>query len=110
MNEDSAVRYWEGYGKIAFDAGQRSIYTTCTLKIPLSLTRGAGAGGSGSGGGESFDAENASMDGLNGLAVVDNNKNNSREEYREVRCCFSVTIRRDAWGIPVAIMGQWIVS
>ena len=22
MDEDSAVRYWEGYGKIAFDAGQ----------------------------------------------------------------------------------------
>jgi len=21
MDEDSAVRYWEGYGKIAFDAG-----------------------------------------------------------------------------------------
>lgn len=32
------------------------------------------------------------------------------EEYREIKCCFSVTIRRDAWGVPVAIMGQWIVS
>ncbi|CAD6581228.1 MAG: hypothetical protein TREMPRED_002944 [Tremellales sp. Tagirdzhanova-0007] len=30
------------------------------------------------------------------------------EEYREIECCFSVTIRRDAWGVPVAIMGQWI--
>ena len=32
------------------------------------------------------------------------------EEYREIKCSFSVTIRRDAWGVPVAIMGQWIVS
>lgn len=32
------------------------------------------------------------------------------EVYREIKCCFSVTIRRDAWGVPVAIMGQWIVS
>lgn len=32
------------------------------------------------------------------------------EEYREMKCAFSVTIRRDAWGVPVAIMGQWIVS
>jgi hypothetical protein len=22
MSEDSAVRYWEGYGKIAFDSGE----------------------------------------------------------------------------------------
>lgn len=34
----------------------------------------------------------------------------SGEVYREIKCCFSVTIRRDAWGVPVAIMGQWIVS
>jgi hypothetical protein len=32
-----------------------------------------------------------------------------QESYREIKCCFSVTIRRDAWGVPVAIMGQWIV-
>jgi len=25
MDEDSAVRYWEGYGKIAFDAGKSRI-------------------------------------------------------------------------------------
>lgn len=36
--------------------------------------------------------------------------NKSGEVYREIKCCFSVTIRRDAWGVPVAIMGQWIVS
>ena len=26
MDEDSAVRYWEGYGKIAFDAGTSLSY------------------------------------------------------------------------------------
>lgn len=32
MDEDSAVRYWEGYGKIAFDAGQsRPVLYTFSL-------------------------------------------------------------------------------
>lgn len=32
------------------------------------------------------------------------------EEYRVIKTCFSMTIRRDRYDIPVAIMGQWIVS
>lgn len=29
-------------------------------------------------------------------------------EYRIVKCCFSFTIRRDSWGIPIALIGNWI--
>jgi hypothetical protein len=32
------------------------------------------------------------------------------EEFRVIKTCFSITIRRDRYGIPVAIMGSWIVS
>jgi len=34
MMEESAVNYWEKYGKIAFDAGQKAVLTSCLLKGP----------------------------------------------------------------------------
>lgn len=103
MDEDSAVRYWEGYGKMAFDEGQRSTYISCTLKIPLSFTTGdyplrqLGCDGEL----DNYEAKDGAVIPV-GVAV--------KEEYREIKCCFSLTIRRDAWGIPIAIIGQWIVS
>lgn len=89
---------------LTWNVGQRSIYTTTTLKIPLSLTTRPGpralpaeplplAPGA--------DQQSDTGSGMGTAAV---------ESYREIKCCFSVTIRRDAWGVPVAIMGQWIVS
>ena len=120
MDEDSAVRYWEGYGKIAFDAGkyllplrrttanevgQRSIYTTTTLKIPQSLTKHSNPHhGHGHSQGHGRPPDSDMSDAGSGVLVQ------AQESYREIKCCFSVTIRRDAWGVPVAIMGQWIVS
>ncbi|KAI8054696.1 hypothetical protein BDF22DRAFT_680570 [Syncephalis plumigaleata] len=35
MSEDSAVNYWEKYGNIAFDAGQKAVLTSCVLKNNL---------------------------------------------------------------------------
>ncbi|KAI9598954.1 hypothetical protein BDF19DRAFT_429629 [Syncephalis fuscata] len=35
MSEDSAVNYWEKYGNIAFDAGQKAVLTSCILKNNL---------------------------------------------------------------------------
>nr|XP_019042389.1 transcriptional regulatory protein [Kwoniella bestiolae CBS 10118]OCF21319.1 transcriptional regulatory protein [Kwoniella bestiolae CBS 10118] len=113
MDEESAVRYWEGYAKIAFDQNQRSMYISCTLHIPLSLTRhkprhlSAAPTPNPSKSAypvppldlalpQSYAADGASSD--NGVL----------DEFREIKCCFSVTIRRDTWGVPVAIMGQWI--
>ncbi len=103
MDEDSAVHYWEAYGKTAFDGGLLSTDVSCTLKIPLSLTRG-----------EYPPGELARDGDLNGHEAKDGASvpvaTAVKEGYREIKCCFSLTIRRDAWGIPVAIMGQWIVS
>lgn len=121
MDEDSAVRYWEGYGKIAFDPSQRAMSILCTLHIPLSLTRHRPQRLA------NTNPANVSKSATSGppqapytpdLALPQQNMFNDGvgsdagtvvgEEYREMRCAFSVTIRRDAWGVPVAIMGQWI--
>ncbi|KAG5366695.1 Regulator of drug sensitivity 2 [Yarrowia sp. B02] len=32
MSEDSAVNYWEKYGNIAFDSGQKAVLTSCNLR------------------------------------------------------------------------------
>lgn len=32
MSEESAVNYWEKYGNIAFDAGQKAVLTSCNLR------------------------------------------------------------------------------
>lgn len=34
MAEESTVNYWEKYGNIAFDAGQKAVLTSCLLKNP----------------------------------------------------------------------------
>ncbi|KAI9311588.1 hypothetical protein BX666DRAFT_1867847 [Dichotomocladium elegans] len=33
MAEDAVVNYWEKYGNIAFDSGQKAVLTSCLLKI-----------------------------------------------------------------------------
>ncbi len=32
MSEDSSVNYWEKYGDIAFDRGQKAVLTSCVLR------------------------------------------------------------------------------
>ncbi|ORX33425.1 hypothetical protein BD324DRAFT_639734 [Kockovaella imperatae] len=119
MDEDSAVRYWERYAKIAFDSGQRSLTTSCILKIPVSLTRSRWVRSSAtplSHNGKLAASTNVDFalpqpmisdrpGGDVGSGVA---SDTGIEDYRLIKCCFSVTIRRDAWGVPVAIMGQWI--
>ena len=67
MGEQSAVNFWEKYGSIAFDKGQKAVLTSCTL-----ITR-------------------------------DQNKIGKKHE-----CCFSFTIRRDRYNIPICIVGNFI--
>lgn len=64
MSEESAVNFWEKYGSIAFDKGQKAVLTSCNLR---------------------------SKDGT---------------QYRN--CCFSFTIRRDRYNIPICIVGNFI--
>ncbi|TPX63206.1 hypothetical protein SpCBS45565_g06753 [Spizellomyces sp. 'palustris'] len=79
MNEDSAVNYWEKYGNIAFDAGQKAVLTSCVLRNP---------------------ADDTAPDG-EGLV---------RHKGKEVQCCFSFTIRRDRYNIPLLIAGNFLIA
>ncbi|TPX76826.1 hypothetical protein CcCBS67573_g01907 [Chytriomyces confervae] len=74
MSEESAVNYWEKYGNIAFDAGQKAILTSCVLKKPDEDREAAAA----------------------------------RTLKEGVNCCFSFTIRRDRYSIPIIIAGNFL--
>ncbi|BEJ14700.1 hypothetical protein CspHIS471_0404670 [Cutaneotrichosporon sp. HIS471] len=122
MDEDSAVRYWEGYGKVAFEKGQSSLYTHCTLKIPLSLTRAQPARTQGNTPAHDPTLAMTTVSdfhlppslAMSSLAMSSNSGPSGplhgtiEEEFRVIKTCFSITIRRDRYGIPVAIMGSWI--
>ncbi|PWN92360.1 hypothetical protein FA10DRAFT_227813 [Acaromyces ingoldii] len=77
MEEESAVNYWEKYGAVSFDPGQKAVLTSCVLK-----TR----------------------------AKTSSTESSSSEEtdVRHIPCCFSFTIRRDAWSIPCLIVGNFL--
>jgi hypothetical protein len=79
MAEESAVNYWEKYGNVAFDSSQKAVLTTCVLRYKPHLASGPSKAG-------------------NELAA----------EEGFINCCFSFTIRRDKWGIPSMIVGNFI--
>ncbi|WOO85521.1 Regulator of drug sensitivity 2 [Vanrija pseudolonga] len=115
MDEDSAVRFWEGYGKVASEKGQSHLYTYCTLKIPLSLTRAQQSRTQGNTPSVVPVSQHGSVPDLmlpqaavGPLGPSGQPGGTIDEEYRVIRTCFSMTIRRDRYEIPVAIMGQWI--
>lgn len=64
MSEESAVNFWEKYGSIAFDKGQKAVLTSCNLR--------------------------------------------TRDGRKKRSCCFSFTIRRDRYNIPICIVGNFI--
>lgn len=64
MSEESAVNFWEKYGSIAFDKGQKAVLTSCNLR--------------------------------------------TRDGRQRRPCCFSFTIRRDRYNIPICIVGNFI--
>ncbi|KAI9459207.1 hypothetical protein BJY52DRAFT_1118994 [Lactarius psammicola] len=85
MAEESAVNYWEKYGNVAFDSTQKAVLTSCVLRFKPTITQSAGAATPGS----------------TGLDTTP-----SEEGF--INCCFSFTIRRDTWGIPLMIVGNFI--
>ncbi|OSD01024.1 hypothetical protein PYCCODRAFT_1370246 [Trametes coccinea BRFM310] len=85
MAEDSAVNYWEKYGNVAFDSNQKAVLTSCVLRYkPLLPSSGATTPARGK------DAQPPP------------------DEEGFISCCFSFTIRRDPYGIPTLIVGNFI--
>ncbi|KAG9307902.1 hypothetical protein JVU11DRAFT_12946 [Chiua virens] len=82
MAEESAVNYWEKYGHVAFDSTQKAVLTSCVLRYKPVI--------------------NTSLD-RKKLGGED-----TPNEEGFVNCCFSFTIRRDKWGIPSMIVGNFI--
>jgi len=84
MAEESAVNYWEKYGTVAFDTNQKAVLTTCVLRVKPRLSPTPGTG------------------------TVNHKQDSTPSEEGFVSCCFSFTIRRDSWGIPSMIVGNFI--
>ncbi|GAA5884569.1 hypothetical protein JCM6882_005302 [Rhodosporidiobolus microsporus] len=87
MAEESAVNYWEKYGNIAFDVGQKAVLTSCVLinQSVLARTRRKRE-----------------------RAGSDKTKPAPPPEDALVNACFSFTIRRDSYGIPSLIAANFI--
>ncbi|PWY97154.1 hypothetical protein BCV70DRAFT_167541 [Testicularia cyperi] len=84
MAEESAVNYWEKYGAVSFDPGQKAVLTSCVLRTKNKLI-GTGA---------------TSTSGII--------KDPSNPKAAFIHCCFSFTIRRDQWNIPTMIVGNFL--
>lgn len=80
MTESSTVNYWEKYGEIAFDASQKAVLTTCVLQTTLTSS--------------SSSTNDKTGKGLPAASPT--------------RCCFSFTLRRDKYKIPLAIVGNFM--
>ncbi|KAJ3170084.1 hypothetical protein HDU87_008859 [Geranomyces variabilis] len=86
MTEESAVNYWEKYGDVAFDPGQKAVLTSCVLVDPATTTTTAVA--------------------QNGDVA----KPGSSASPEQRPCCFSFTIRRDEYNIPLLIAGNFLLA
>lgn len=74
------------YGHVAFDSSQKAVLTSCVLRYKPLLNSGA------------------SSPNLSKAKRRDEPQN----EEGFINCCFSFTIRRDKWGIPTMIVGNFI--
>ncbi|KAJ4490012.1 hypothetical protein J3R30DRAFT_3653500 [Lentinula aciculospora] len=125
MAEESAVNYWEKYGHVAFDSSQKAVLTSCVLRYKPQLNispttpRNGPVGSSASGimgtgiSGVSTSSSSGPGASLTLNPTASSNGSNSGPaitptEEGLVNCCFSFTIRRDKWGIPSMIVGNFI--
>lgn len=95
MAEESAVNYWEKYGHVAFDSSQKAVLTSCVLRYKPVLNLGSVS-------------PVISKVSLPGMGYTQRDEENEPTEEGFINCCFSFTIRRDKWGIPSMIVGNFI--
>ncbi|KAF7347309.1 hypothetical protein MVEN_01486300 [Mycena venus] len=95
MAEESAVNYWEKYGHVAFDSSQKAVLTSCVLRYKPVLP-------------SSSAIPNAASEVAKAGAADQPQPAAAQEEGEFINCCFSFTIRRDKWGIPSMIVGNFI--
>ncbi|KAJ7455955.1 hypothetical protein B0H11DRAFT_1704011 [Mycena galericulata] len=93
MAEESAVNYWEKYGHVAFDSSQKAVLTSCVLRYKPVLP-------------SSTAIPNAASEVAK--AAGEPQPYPQEQEGEFINCCFSFTIRRDKWGIPSMIVGNFI--
>ncbi|KAG6811297.1 hypothetical protein H0H92_008092 [Tricholoma furcatifolium] len=122
MAEESAVNYWEKYGHVAFDSSQKAVLTSCVLRYRPSpaTTSGLGAGGLTSSpnrlltGNLNPNPQKGTISSTVAAAAAGDEEVKKEEvdvvqtEEGFINCCFSFTIRRDKWGIPTMIVGNFI--
>ncbi|KAF9268001.1 hypothetical protein L218DRAFT_955157 [Marasmius fiardii PR-910] len=100
MAEESAVNYWEKYGHVAFDSTQKAVLTSCVLRYKPQLTHLT-----------QTQTPNNRASGPTPKGVETSTVTTTPSVPTEeglVNCCFSFTIRRDKWGIPTMIVGNFI--
>jgi len=96
MQESSVVSYFEKYGEVAFDAGQKAVLTQCVLYSHESRPTGI----------KRKRAESSTMD------FIHHEDEDEADEGKvtAVQCAFSFTIRRDPHGLPLMMIGNFLPS
>ncbi|KDN34501.1 hypothetical protein RSAG8_12403, partial [Rhizoctonia solani AG-8 WAC10335] len=100
MSEESAVNYWEKYGHVAFDPAQKAVLTSCVLRYKPTSNSGVPPSSGSNGSTQSSPV-------LHRQVTAGESSATSQSGF--INCCFSFTIRRDTWGIPSVIVGNFIM-
>ncbi|KAJ1979511.1 Transcription factor [Dimargaris verticillata] len=103
MLEESAVNYWEKYGNIAFDSSQKAVLTSCILRHPSAHARTKSSPGQVHYNSMVFNHTQQAAEPLTNGGASSN-----RLRSPPIPCCFSFTIRRDRYDIPLVIVGNFI--
>lgn len=96
MAEESAVNYWEKYGAVSFDPGQKAVLTSCVLRTKNKAIVAAGGSASGIGGKENTAGGNskAAMNAINAQLprsatasgqITPNNSTNEHKDLKEIK-------------------------
>lgn len=107
------------YGHVAFDSTQKAVLTSCVLRYKPRFDTGFA---------DTSTDHNASTTSTTASEAMHMDRQDSEEvagdekeqeaakavalprEEKFVNCCFSFTIRRDKWGIPSMIVGNFIAT